>query len=377
MKTEQIRFYFLLGLYLLSVILTVFISEARYLRYIIPYIGILLIFSIRVEKFPIKQLFATIYLQLITFMIVFSFVTQIVFNNSLYPRLFEEAFFILSPSIFVFALFHFEDEIRNDKVVDIIFIVLSCAYLIEYAQYFTGFSFKNILGQLIFSKKGDTESPLAFSFGLFFLYFLHKRNYKYLLVAAFFTIFSYKRIVLGGVIVSATLYYLITKIDLSKAKKIIINSAIAINLIVLILLILFANGYFNQIIYDLTGIPPNLFTKGRLAIFGSIINYPDNNVIFGIGLGKTSAILRESILFDVNLMHSDLLKIFMEFGIFIYIFFIYVLYKNLTISAISISLAVYMNILFLTDNVWIYFPTQFIFLLLATYESLNYRLKIR
>ncbi|HOI28593.1 MAG TPA: hypothetical protein PLZ15_02450 [Melioribacteraceae bacterium] len=377
MKTEQIRFYFLLGLYLLSVLLTVFINEARYIRYLIPYIGILLIYSIRVEKLFIKQLFATIYLQLIIFMIAFSFVTQIILNGSLYPRLFEEAFFILSPSIFVFALFHFEEEIRNDKVVDIIFIVLSCAYLIEYAQYFTSFSFKNILGQLIFAKKADTESPLAFSFGLFFLYFMHKRNYKFLLIAAFFTIFSYKRIVLAGVIVSAAVYYLLTKADLLKAKKIIVNFALGINLLVLILLILFANGYFNQIIFDLTGIPPNLFTKGRLAIFGSIINNPENNVIFGIGLGKTSAILKESILFDVNLMHSDLLKIYMEFGIIVYILFIYVLYKNLTISVISISLAVYMNILFLTDNVWIYFPTQFIFLLLATYESLNYKLNIR
>ena len=99
---------------------------------------------------------------------------------------------------------------------------------------------------------------------------------------------------------------------------------------------------------------------GRKTFYSEVFNRAGNISWGGLGLGKIDDIMFNFFGIPVNL-HSEVLKLYFEFGIIIFLLWLFLLfYKNLFSLKAAIIL-MYLNILLLTDNVFIYFEVMFYF----------------
>jgi len=109
---------------------------------------------------------------------------------------------------------------------------------------------------------------------------------------------------------------------------------------------------------------------GRRYLFANINSYFDvswdNPPAFGLGLGRISDYLKIAGVSLTN-PHSDILKYFLEFGPLAFVLWIYGFYRLHLYNRYTIVLAVFLNVLFLSDNVSIYFSVMFLFYLLNVF----------
>ncbi|MBB6612126.1 hypothetical protein H7F15_13835 [Pontibacter sp. Tf4] len=211
------------------------------------------------------------------------------------------------------------------------------------------------------------ESTTSFIFGLFTLFFFFKKQKLHGIFALIFLILSFKRIAILGVFAGLSLHVLLRKNSLfnQHAKFIFITIIIVINFIVPLIQILIATGSFDDIVENLTGITANHFTQGRQYIYDAIVGKFGLPSFTGEGIGSLNSYLisKED---NINNVHSDLLKNLYEFGyIFfaLWVFFFYAfLLKRKHIGALC--LAIYINIVFITDNVMIYYEVMFVYYLM-------------
>ena len=125
-------------------------------------------------------------------------------------------------------------------------------------------------------------------------------------------------------------------------------------------------GYLNDIFEIYFQMNANYFLVGRFKAFEIAFNINsydilDNFMVIGSGLGSLNLALIESYYTNIKLVHSDVIKIFVEGG---YILFAYYFYKFYSISSryfYSSLLLIFLNILFFTDNVIIYYSVLFTF----------------
>ena len=139
-----------------------------------------------------------------------------------------------------------------------------------------------------------------------------------------------------------------------------------LNLLFVILLIRIGSGHYDQLISISTGMSVDAVTMGRRVLYAQVLGFIQDISWLGIGLGKTTQIL-SSIGYELQNLHSDLLKYFLEFGPILFGVWIYGLYRLNTLSPRLITMLVYLNILFITDNVSIYFNVMFLFYLLQAF----------
>jgi hypothetical protein len=203
---------------------------------------------------------------------------------------------------------------------------------------------------------------LPFFFGLFFLFFLLRKNYIFALINLIFIILSFKRIVFVGILLCTLLYLLPQRL-----KKLLINrvNLIVFNLLVIVLFFFLSNGFFDEIVREITGLSIGHFTQGRSTFFTLV--YPDliaikeQVVFFGIGQGNLLEILYEN-LGVRSLFHNDVFKLFAENGLLVFILFFHFLFKNKTNN--QLILCVFFNLLLITDNVLTYAPVLLLFLII-------------
>jgi hypothetical protein len=140
---------------------------------------------------------------------------------------------------------------------------------------------------------------------------------------------------------------------------------LALNIILLTILYAFINGDFTKLIYKNTGISVNQFSQGRFQIYNDIINHFSDKIWTGSSLGYTNIYLSTKYV-EISFLHSDILKLIIEFGVISFlIWLIYFMYINIS-NYKSVPIVLFINILFLTDNVFIYFDTLFIFYLVLS-----------
>jgi hypothetical protein len=204
---------------------------------------------------------------------------------------------------------------------------------------------------------------MAFPFGIFSLYFLIEKRYSKGFFSLGLFILSFKRISMVAFILSMAVYFfyfVVLKRNFKRNK--IVAYFLTFNILLLTVLYFFINGDFTKLIYKNTGISVNQFSQGRFQIYNDIINHFSDKIWTGSSLGYTNIYLSNKYV-DISFLHSDILKLIIEFGIFSFlIWMVYFMYTNIS-NYKSVPIVLFINVLFLSDNVFIYFDTLFIFYL--------------
>ncbi len=365
-------FTFILVVYLGFLSIATVIPSLHYVKYALPFVAFIIVSisvsSVRqeVEEFskPVKY-FLKLYIGLVI-------LTGIVLlmRKDLNQRYFEEAYFILSPiiSLMIFAKYYRQEYLQY--YVKILFWGMAFAYFMEIIPVLPKINI-NFLESLRTSRM-VTESTFSFYFGLFALYYLTTREYRYFFFALLLAILGFKRIVLFAILVNVPFYLLlcaVKKVDL-RNSKVVPAVMVALNCLFVFLLMKFAFGDFDEMIEALSGISSNVLSMGRQELFPNILDVFKQKQFFGSGLGAVTRFLRSQHSVIDN-MHSDVLKYYIEYGVIMFTVWIYFLYRMCTKSAGMFVLLLYVNIILLSDNVSIYFDFMFLFYIFAGITYIN------
>tara|TARA_B100000674_G_scaffold489058_1_gene502317 strand:+ start:4163 stop:5335 length:1173 start_codon:yes stop_codon:yes gene_type:complete len=342
----------------------------RYFIYTLPFLLTIFTLISTKNKNSIKFNFKIInqYFKIIIITSAFFCLLNLI-NNQINMRFISELIFISTPIILVKLLFDNSSlNLDFDKIIRNMFLFLCLIYFVNLnAGIFSipGFILEILQTKFLVSKFDiNFESGLSFVFGFFAIYFFTQKKNRLFLVAFFMTILAYKRIAILGVVVSILVYVFLRKILNKKSSPIIFT---LLNIIIIICFYYLLNGYFDYIIKDYFGYSANYMLNGRLKLY-SIVFDVDRYLFFGNGLGYIHTTLTSATDVQEHLksVHSDVVKLYIEGGFFLLVFFIYRFYKISAHNMSAICLTVYLNILFLTDNIFIYVPELFTFYFLQS-----------
>jgi hypothetical protein len=288
----------------------------------------------------------------------------VLFFSGFTARFFEEVYFIISPLITLFLVLQITDREALRKHLDIIFYLLIAANLIYTGlQFFDFFQSKTSLTEELVSSTSATESPFAFDFGLFTVYYFLDGKKKNTILAFLFAFVAFKRIVLLGLLVAYGCYFFYKKIRSKAPARSFLTIVTIANIVLVVNIYLFSSGKYDKIVEQLLNVSANYISQGRYVLYQGIFDLVQNNTFFhGLGLGTITHYLVSEEAFLSNL-HSDLLKVFLEFGIFLYIFWVYNFYKKTYNRIFLLVVSVFMNILFITDNVFVYYDVMLFYYL--------------
>jgi len=354
--------YFLLFIYLFHFIGQYFISsELRYLKYFLPVFFLIPIFNYISQNFQKKEYYI-VFIRFYLILIFYSFII-LTFKGSFDTRNLANMLFIISPLLLIIYLYSKKDSYNISKVIDYLFFIYIVSYLLEVMSLHKSFSInaflKSFEDALIYSEM-QTESGLAFIFGLFVIHYFYDKKPIKLIFALLFTLLAFKRIVFLALIV-IYIYIIIQKAKFMKVKfyGTIIIFSIFISSIALTYYLL--QGSYNFLIKEYLGISADHLFMGRIGIYSAILPQISLFSLFsGLGVGTVDVLLIDYFNRATNL-HSDIVKNLIEFGIPFFVVWVFLFVKYHTSNIYLTTFAIYLSILFITDNVFIYFNVMFIF----------------
>lgn len=210
------------------------------------------------------------------------------------------------------------------------------------------------------------ESNFSFLFGLLAPFALMEKRFRLFFLCLFMTVLSLKRIA-----ILATIFASIFILMGEKRARLFLNPAVMIGLNVLLLFIvlLYGFGAFDSVIFQITGQSANQFGMGRKALLSmpanEVFSHPERFIFFGQGPGATYVLANKGFgtYGTAQRLHSDILKIFYEYGFVFYCIFIGLMYAAKRFSTRIAFL--FMNLVFLSDNTLIYSFIIFFFIVLT------------
>jgi hypothetical protein len=343
----------------------------RYLKYLLPFATAAIVMTAPSARSVTATLVGKqfrIYLVLLAFTIGLSLLASLG-GQLLTRRFFEETFFLLGPLICAYLAFPHIDEKRGENYARFVFIGVVVGYLFERGPELIAIlqSPKTLLAHLLMSDLEKTsESALSFPFGMFCLYFTFSRKRKWALLSFVFVVLSFKRIaILGTLLLVAT--YLgarIVRLDLSRRRNLVATAMVLVNAAILALLYLLSRGAFDDLFEEVTGFSANLVTMGRAHIYAYLCDTIGFRILGG-GLGATTAALQTQDFMVLN-AHSDILKYTLELGPVMATVLMFTFYRLSSRSTELAMLTMFLNVLFISDNVSIYSETMFLFYFLHT-----------
>jgi hypothetical protein len=364
-RSNHYPFIYLLVIYIVSLIFSMVpvFTELRYIKYIVAFLSPFFLLPGK-TYFRYLDRYYTQNIVLYLLIIIISFV-NILLREDLYQRFFEESVFILTPAIFSLFLFRYYNNDNKDYYVKFLFWGISISYLILLViSNVQGLSFiLNPFDFLINNRRSLVNTSHSFYFVFFIIYFFFNKNKKYTLLALLFFVLSAKRVSLIGLTVVILVFLLYRKKEFSKINlKIIIPIVIIANLALVYLIYNFTLGEYDYLFGEFTGRFSDDVTSGRKGIYLIFFEKFDlNNIsLLGEGIGKVMQVISERAGFKFN-FHSDILKNYTEMGPIMFVVWIYFLYKLNSKNFISFLYIVYINILFISDNAFVYFDVLFLF----------------
>ncbi|MFC5694241.1 hypothetical protein ACFPU0_01560 [Pseudomonas sp. GCM10022186] len=230
-------------------------------------------------------------------------------------------------------------------------------------------------GQLSIS---ESTSPLegseSFVFGAFALAFAMNKKRALTIISLLLLIITLKRIALLGFLVCMLLWMMPGNL-----KNILVSRAavLSVNALVVATIVIFTSGALDDVILEFTGKTPSGLTLGRNELYAGVVQdmilHP-YGLLFGNGAGtayERALVMYHGELLKPNL-HCDTLKIFYEYGILFFAYFFYSMGGSK--ESKTRIMAVYISVLFATDNVIIYSNTMFIVLYIS-YRLANPQLR--
>jgi hypothetical protein len=355
-------YYIILILLFLQILASGFGSELRYIKYILSFLLMLLIFlpnKTRISKILINNMLFYIFLFLTYLIFVVFGITDYKYFSS---RFFAEFFFIISPFFFLIGIESFgfpkSKFIHHFAIINILGFVIICS------KGFIELSSLSSIFNAFISSSLPTESGMAFPLGLFTLYFYLNRQKTMFIILLVFFLLAFKRVAILALIISFISHFIIPKLKNNESQrfKITLTAFLALaNLAFIKIVLLFSDGYFDDLIKDYTGLSSNAFSMGRMTLFSEIFEILNRIPFFGSGIGSTFVILKGE-----SLLHSDTLKLFIELGPLFFVIWVVAFYIMNLKKNQAIPILLFTNILFLTDNVIIYFDTMIVFYLILT-----------
>ena len=374
MKRYSLSYYdltafILVSFFCFSEILISIFDVARYMRYILPLFGLiflLLSFYSNKSISPHKTLFIFFNQHsLLAFFVILISIFFSLYRLSFDLRMFSEFIFIVSPLIFAFVIAILSERLVSSIPVILLFLYLIC-FLISNFGNFTEFlqSFSNFKSSILTSEM-KTESTYCFVFGMLSLYFLIVKKRFFMFSSFILTIISFKRIVIISVVLLGLFYFFVRckRFFINHKKKIAYVLTI-VNLGILFFLLTLFTGHFDTFIADIFGVSSNSLSMGRKSFFSDFSREFGAPSFFGLGLGAiaSSGILDVSV--SDALLHSDILKLSYELGIFGFLVWTLCFYRINFKNLQTLILPLLINLLFITDNIFIYFHVMFPFYLL-------------
>lgn len=206
------------------------------------------------------------------------------------------------------------------------------------------------------------DHSFAFVFGLFSIFFFLTKDKKYLFFSLILAALVLKRISLLAIIAVIAIYYIMPFVVLRRLAAI----GIAVNLIYIFSAYYVTTDSFNYFSQDNFGVSSSFLTMGRTSLYDPIFSSERDliSILIGDGPGASYHIAAASIFITegkVNL-HSDVLKLYYELGIIIFLVFFFLAYK---IRDIRIYILIYLNIILFTDNASTYFIVMYVYFFLS------------
>ncbi|MDH0427967.1 hypothetical protein [Stutzerimonas stutzeri] len=339
---RAIPLYLVIALILIS-LLDQIIPGARYAKYLVLPISAAMIFdkNLKIATPPSLQPFY-LYLMVMAPYLALSILHQN--NNSI-----DDIAFLLT-YLLPLAL------IKSTRInLKSLFIATSILFLINSAGNF-GSEFSIDLST---STSSFEHSEFGFIFSFFLVYFAISKDYKLSAIALVLTVLSLKRIALLGAVIAIAVYHVNLERIISRNKIALI--AASINVLAVALIKFSTTDYFNDLVFSLTEQSANQFMMGRVLLYSYILERTELNLFHGLGPGGVYSYA--SAAFESTsrvLLHSDTLKIAIEYGTVFLFTFMYLLYKD---KRAPLEQVVLLNIIMLTDNPLIYSSVMFIFFL--------------
>ena len=208
---------------------------------------------------------------------------------------------------------------------------------------------------------GQFESPFAFSFGLFAIYFAYRKKWLFSAISIFIMYLANKKIALLALVCCFVLMLLIKIFKYS--KKCIVGLGLLSFSAYIFYVYSILSGFFQEFC-----IKYGIDTSYRALVYEKIVANIPSNYYLGKGLGATNAMLK--LVLEPGLYqwfenpHNDFLKLFVDLGTvgFIaflssYFFVFYIAWKKgikkKGFSQLFVIITFFM-LLMLTDNVSIY-----------------------
>lgn len=283
-----------------------------------------------------------------------------------------------TPALSVIScMYIFKDKTLNLTVKA---IILSFSFVFLFNIYTYGFDIlKQSLLNIIFGTEMSLPNAfevhdLTFASGILVLLFMFNRSLtkdKYVIfVLLLFIIFiGWKRIQILSILFIIILWFISRKIQFNKKMIKFISLFALAGFLFYVFLI--DSGYLTKIINYL-----GINSMGRIYYYEEIAKYFDFNIFeLGIGRNMVTTILTSPVHSYLNVagVHNDILKYFAETGFIVFslwiLYFFYALptymlkqYGNVFLKQFYMFIS-YIFILYLTDNVDIYYCTQYIYIL--------------
>ncbi len=343
----------------------------RYLKYATP-IATLLVIASSPRARPVspndrtREYFVAMLRVAVAAVLVSLIVT--LFQQRATNRFAEEVYFVCGPVLVAYLIFPSLEKQRVPQYAKYLFLTFVAAYVVENGLEIVESARDpaNLLVQMVTSTLAS-ESTASFAFGLFCLYFVFEKQRSWAWAVGSFalTVLSFKRVAILGTIVAFLAYQVmrLIRLDPHRGRRWIPIVMLAFNAMILFVIWKVAQGAFDDIVVDYTGLSTNWLTMGRAEAHRVVLDELGFSW-FGSGLGSITALFESHRMSILN-AHSDVLKYAIEVGPIVSSVWIYTFYRLHCRSRELLAVALYLNILFITDNVSIYFTFLFTFYLLT------------
>lgn len=214
-----------------------------------------------------------------------------------------------------------------------------------------------ILSHLTFDLAGSKstfESGFSYVFGLLAVWAAYTRRWRNCALAFIFALLTLKRIVIVGIVLCVALQFFPRPMLRRVLQPLPMLLA---NILFIVLILSYSSGSLNFLIHDLTGQSADQFGMGRQGLYGHVVvdifRDPWRFLLVGMGPGEVYEALKGGMIWvRKENLHADTLKIFYEYGGVVLAAFVWALYSSRRQGVLLIAL--YTNVLLLTDNTLIY-----------------------
>lgn len=349
------------------------VPDLRYAKYLLPVVALGLAGPLLPQGAPIPFVRRELrgFVILASLAVAASLVTTR-FRGAPMAWALEEAYFVMAPLITSYVMFPSLRIERIPAYVDWLFFGATGAYILECGWAIVGvFSHAEGFWVRLVMSTSAAESSSSFVFGLIALYYLFTGRRTRALWAAGLMMASSKRSAILGSLVCGLLWGVIriTRADVRRYWRLIAFLAVAANTLVLVVLYNLSVGNLDEIISRHTDMSANWVTMGRETLYAMIFSRFEISWS-GSGLGAITSYLK-AVGSEVGNPHSDVIKYAIEVGPLLSAAWVWALYRLARRKPEAVLLVLYTNIVFITDNVSIYFGYMFALYLLIGFLSVQ------